>query len=288
MDEQLQIAPPDPQAVVGEQEAGSRSEEVRKKINKLIKAVNTNMFDLAEYLHEVKTKAYHSEWGFTSYSEYAKSLKIKYARAYYLVDIVETMRQVGVSREEYEPVGIAKLRKIVALSKRPGLSAVFDGVPVKDLIKELTLKAAAMEPEEVTAAVEKIQGKVGDDTMEWVNLHVKRITKTNVIKPALELAKQHIGSVGQDDDGNATDATDGAAAEMIFANFLADPNYNSGAKPKETVASKLLAMLEQIKLPAETTIADLKEVLANQVAVAKLAAEQKKDAAETETPIQEA
>jgi hypothetical protein len=258
-----QLGVEEPTTVVGEQEAGSRADEVKRKINKLIKAVNTNMFDLAEYLHEAKTKTYYTDWGFPTYSGYAKSLNIKYTRAYYLVDIVEKMRRAGVSRVEYEPVGMSKLRVIAKLDPE----AEYNGTPVVLLIRELTLKAAGMSVEEVQAEVDTIQGKVGDESMVWFNLHVKKLARENVMKPAIELARKHIGSQGQDEEGNAIDATESAAAEMIFANFLADPNYNSDAKPL-TVADRLLELLNLFSVPVGTTVDELKAILKEQIAKA--------------------
>ena len=258
IEQQLGVEEPTP--VIGEQEAEARSEKVKRAIVKLIKVHNTNMFDLAEYLHEAKSKTYFTEWGYPTYSAYAKSLSLKYARAYYLVDIISKMRAAGVSRTEYEPVGLSKLRVIAKLDPE----SEYQGTPVVLLIRELTLKAPGMSQEEVQAEVDRIQGKVGDDSMVWLNLHLKKIARENVVKPALALAKKHIGSVGQDDGGNALDATDGAAAEMVFANFLADPNFNSEAKPL-TVAERLLELLSQFTVPEGTTVEELKAVLKSQI-----------------------
>jgi hypothetical protein len=263
MSVEQQLGVEEPTTVVGEQEAGSRSDEVKRKINKLIKAVNTNMFDLAEYLHEAKTKNYYTEWGFPTYAAFAKSLKIKYARAYYLVDIVETMRAAGISRAEYEPVGVAKLRIITGLDPK----SEYNGIPGVMAIRELTLKADQMSAEELKAEVEKLQGKVGDDSMVWLNLHVKRLARENVMKPAIALMIKHIGTVGQDDEGNAIDPSEGAASEMIFANFLADPNYNSDVKPK-TVSERLLELLGLFSVPEGTTVEELKAILKEQIAKA--------------------
>jgi hypothetical protein len=246
----------DPQEIVGESEAGERAEQVRRRINKLIKAVNTNTFDLAEYLHEAKKKNYYSKWGFENFSAYAKSLNMKYVRAYYLVDIVETMRTAGVSRAEYEQVGVSKLRLIAKLDPE----AEYKGTPVVMLIRELTLKAANMSQEEVQAEVEKIQGKVGDDSMVWMNMHIKKIARENVCKPAIGLIRKAIGSVGVDEDGNAIDASDGACFEMMCANTLTDPNFNPDAKPK-TIPEQLLSLLESFTVPEDTTVKELIETL---------------------------
>lgn len=246
----------DPQEIVGEAEAGDRASQVRRRINKLIKQVNTNTFDLAEYLHEAKQKNYYTTWGFETYTEYAESLKIKRSRAYYLVDVVETMKRAAVSRPEFEQVGMSKLRIIARLDP----DTEYNGTPVVMLIRELTLKAAQMTEQEVQAEVDKIQGKVGDDSMVWMNLHIKKIARENVCKPALGLIKNVIGSVGVDEEGNAIDASDGAAFEMACANILSDPNFNGDAKPK-TIPEQLLSLLESFTVPKDTTVAELIETL---------------------------
>jgi hypothetical protein len=63
--------------------------------------------------------------------------------------------------------------------------------------------------------------------MVWLNIHLKKLARENCVKPALALAKKHMPeSQTKDDDGNFIDPSDGAALEMICANFLADPNFN--------------------------------------------------------------
>jgi hypothetical protein len=225
-----------PPAIIGEAVAG-RSDAVRRQISKLIKATNTNTFDLAELMHEAKAHTFYTDWGYESFSRWAKSLDIKYSKAYYLVRIIEIMSTSGVPRDAFEPVGLGKLRIISKLDP----SAQFRGVQVAQLIKELTLKAVTMTQEEVQFEVDTILGLTEDEFMVWLNIHVKKLARENVIRPAVALAKKHIGSVNVDDDGNAVDASDGAALEMICANFMADPNYNQETDPTT----------EQVEAPPE-------------------------------------
>lgn len=221
---------PTENVIVGDVEAG-RAVQVRRQINKLIYATNTNTFDLAELLHEVKSKNFFTAWSFESFSKYAKSLDIKYSKSYYLVRIVENMRAAGLAREAYEPVGLGKLRVISRLKPE----TEFKGTPVSLLINQLTLKAIGMSLEEVQHEVDTILGLTEDESMVWLNIHIKKLSRENVVKPALALAKKHIGSVAKDEDGNSVDASDGAALEMICANFLADPNYNQEDVVPESV-----------------------------------------------------
>jgi hypothetical protein len=208
-------------AVVGEVEAG-RAAKVRREINKLIKGVNTSNFDLMDLMHEVKANHYYSP-DFESFSKWAKSLDIKYTKAYYLVKIKELMNGVSLDRPIYEPVGTGKLRVISKLS----LEGEYKGVPMPQVIKELTTKAQDMSLEDVTYAVDTILGLTEDESMVWLNVHLKKLARDNAVKPALALAKKHMPeSQKKDEDGNFIDPGDGAALEMICANFLADPNYN--------------------------------------------------------------
>jgi hypothetical protein len=226
IEEQFGVQTPVP--IVDEAEAG-RASKVKKEIGKLIKMQNSSTFDIAELLHEAKTKNYFREWGFDNFTGYVKSLEMKAVKCYYLVNIVSNMKAAALAREEYEPVGIAKLRSIARLNPE----GEFNGTPMPMVIRELTLKAPQMTAEEVQVEVETIMGKVGDESMVWLNIHLKRLSRENIIKPALELAKKHIGSTSTDADGVAQDATDGRALELICANFLADPNF--ALEPMEQV-----------------------------------------------------
>ena len=212
----------DEQVVVGEAEAG-RAASVKRAIKKLIAVTNTNMFDIAELLYEVKSNKYYAD-DFESFSKYAKSLNFKYSRSYYLVKIIALMKGSAIERAEYEQVGMTKLRDISRLS----LEGEFDGVPMPLVIRELTLKAKDLSSEEVTAAVDKILGLTEDESMVWVNLHVKKSVRDLVILPAIALAIKHMPeSQTTDDEGNHIDPSNGAAIEVIAANFLADPNFNT-------------------------------------------------------------
>ncbi|SRR6266496_59274 len=209
--------------IVGEQEAG-RATTVRRAINKLVAATNSTAFDLAELLYESKAKLYFTGWGFESFSKYAKSLNMKYTRSYYLVRIVENMKAAGLEREQYEPVGMTKLRTISRLKPE----TEFNGTPVSLLIRELTLKAEGMTPEEVQYEVDTIMGMTEDESMVWWNVKIKKLARENVIRPAVEKAKKHIGTnPSPDDEGVFIDASDGRALELIAANFLADPNFDT-------------------------------------------------------------
>ena len=129
------------------------------------------------------------------------------------------------------------------------------------IIRELTLKAPQMTPEEVVFEVETILGLTLDESLVWLNIKLKKLARENCVKPALALAKKHMPeSQTKDAEGNFIDPSDGAALEMICANFLADPNYNPSEPepntnglteidddPVEDIDSQIAALDKQIQ-----------------------------------------
>ena len=226
-------------AIVGEVDAG-RAAKVKREIVKLVKGTNAAAFDLAELLHEVKTKNFYSDWGYESFSKYAKDIDgLKYSKSYYLVAVISLMKAAGLDRAQFEPVGMTKLRIISVLNKV--LEGEFNGVPMPLIVNQLTLKAAQMSAEDVQLEVDTILGLTEDESMVWINTKVKKIARENVIKPALALMKRHMGSIGPDEEGNYSDPSDGAALEMICADILADPNYNVEAEQPTVPAENAAA-----------------------------------------------
>jgi hypothetical protein len=209
-------------SIVGQKVAGE-SAKTRKQLEQLIKKVNSSAFDIAELLHKIKKNGFYE--GFTTFQEYTKTLELKPRKAQYLRRIAEVMDEVDIPREKYEPLGIAKLREITSLNvndtwinpedkSETSMSAFITGFIDKG--KEMSL-------EEVKGHVRTLKGLIGDEAMGWLHLYMKQLAIDNVARPALELAKAQIGSVAKDDEGISKDATDGQAAESIFASFLADP-----------------------------------------------------------------
>ena len=225
-------------AIVGDAEAG-RAASVKRAINKLIHGVNTNTFDLAELLYEMKHNKYYAD-DFESFSKYAKSLDLKYSKSYYLVKIIELAKGAGVERKDYEPVGLTKLRAISKLS----LEGEFHGIPMPLVVNQLLLKAATMDYEQVVEEVNKILGLTEDESMVWLNFSVKKSVRDLVILPAIALAIKHMPeSQTTDDEGNHIDPSKGAAIEVIAANFLADPNFNT-EEAKDTTPPNDIAAFE--------------------------------------------
>lgn len=209
--------PMNPPVIVGEVVAGEAA-KVKKQINEIIAGVNKSTFTLAELLHKVKTNQWYSKWGHETFGQYAKSLDLKVTKSYYLVRIIEAMTLAKVPKEVYEPVGIAKLRVITKLEP----TEEYQGKPGTAYIKAMTETAKEVELDTLKEAVDVLQGKTGDDAVVWLNVAVNKSARDNVIQPAIELAKKNIGTVGQDADGNAKDASDGRCLEIICAAFMSD------------------------------------------------------------------
>lgn len=214
-------------AIVGEQVAGE-SAKVRKSLEKLIQSVNKSTFDIGELLHKIKKNGFYNSWGFNTFQEYVDTLDIKPRKAQYLVRIVDTMEAVGVQRETYEPLGVAKLREISSLDPTATYTnpQTNEETPMKDFIVGFVEKGNDMPLEDLKQHVRTLKGFVGENDIVWLNLCLKRSALDETVRPALELAKNNIGSVGKDSEGMSIDASDGRALEAIAVEYLNDPANN--------------------------------------------------------------
>lgn len=214
------------QVIVGEQIAGEAA-KVRNQLESIIKKVNTSAFDIGELLHIIKKNKYYA--GFNTFSEYIKTLDIKPRKAQYLTKIAQVMDELEIPREKYEPLGTAKMREITSLDT----SATWENpetqetVPIKDFVIGFVEKGSTMSLEEIKSHVKTLKGLVGAEAMGWLNLYMKQSALDNTVRPALELAKMKMGSAGKDDEGISYDYSDGQAAEVIFVEYLNDPNNES-------------------------------------------------------------
>jgi hypothetical protein len=80
-----------------------------------------------------------------------------------------------------------------------------------------------MSLETIKQHVRTLKGLTGENNLVTLHISVKQSALENVIRPALDLAKAQIGSVGKDSEGISYDAGDGRALEVIAINFLNDP-----------------------------------------------------------------
>lgn len=208
----------------GEIETG-RSEQVRKNLEKLLSNMQKNTLDVAELLFEVKQNGYFQKWGHESFKHYLVGLDIKTRKAQYLVRIIDVMAQLGIARSKYEPVGISKLREICSLEPNETYTnpTTQQVTPMSEFITGFIERHNELGLEEIKQHVRTLKGLTGENELVWMNFCMKKSVKDEVVKPALELAKANIGSVGSDDEGNAIDASDGKALEVVAIEYLNDP-----------------------------------------------------------------
>jgi hypothetical protein len=218
-----------PVAIYGDAVAGQSQEDaqVRSQLESLIHTIDKHTFDVAELLYTVQTKGlYQPE--FSTYKEYTRSLKLKDRKAEYLPKIVKVMRAVNIERSVYEPLGIGRLREITSLD--PGATwenpETGEETPMSEFIIGFVEKGEEITFEDLQKHVRTLKGFVGENDVTWLNVCLKRSVMDNTVRPALELAKNHIGSVGKDDDGVSKDASDGAALEVLAVDYLNDPANN--------------------------------------------------------------
>jgi len=237
------------QVIVGEAVAG-RAAAVRRKLMAMVANISTNTFDLAEALYDAKENNYPAAWGFSSVLEYAKQeLGLKKRRAEYLTRIVMVTRAVGLTRAQYEPCGITKLREITRLDPE-GTFWNVDEKRSEDLaehIVSLIVDHDKLNAEQVELEVARLKGQSGKDRRVTRSYSTDITSWENVISPAIELARRMLGSKGRDDEGNAVEYSEGACYEVICAAFNADPNNvedpgDIEAVTEETVAPPAIPM----------------------------------------------
>lgn len=209
--------------VVSSEAVAGESAKARAQLASLIKNIDKQTFDVAELLFDVQVKGLYQP-AFNTYKEFTRSLKIKDRKAEYLPKIVKVMKQVGIERPKYEPLGIARLREITSLDPaetyvNPVTKAE---TPMSVFISEFVEKGDEIEMETLKTHVRTLKGFVGENDFEWLNFYVKRSAATNTIRPALEKIKAIIGSAGKDEDGISKDPSDGAALESAMAVILTD------------------------------------------------------------------
>lgn len=211
--------------IIGEQIAGE-SAKVRKELEGLVKNLNLSTLDVAELLHKVKSKKFYIQYGCNTFREYIQTLDLKISKAHYLARIAEVMEGCKIPRPEYEQIGLSKLRELSTLDHNSTYINPKTGEikPMKEIIPLLVESGKTVSLEAIKEQVRTLKGLTDENELVWLNLCVKAEVRDKVVKPAFDLAKLNIGTVGKDDDGEAIDASDGRALEMICADFLSDPS----------------------------------------------------------------
>lgn len=211
-----------PTAIVGQQVAGQEA-ETRKQLEQLVNTINSSAFDIGILAHTIKKLGLYS--GYTTFQEYAKTLPIKLRKLQYLRRIAEVTETLNIPREQYEPLGIAKLREITSLDLDGQWCHPDSGekTPLKDFVLGFLSKGKDMTLDEIKQHVKTLKGISGENDIVILHLGVTKSALDNTVRPALELAKMQLGSSHKDDEGVSVDHSDGKALEVIAVSFINDP-----------------------------------------------------------------
>ncbi len=218
----------EPPAIYGEAVAGreAKSAALRKRMFMLSTDLTKNTFDLAESFAEAQESRCYIEWGFDTLWDYALlELGIKQRKAQYLARIVKVCRECGVSRKDYEPVGVTKLREITSLD--PGATYYNPDTrthePMVDHIVEMIAEAPENSTIEVEQEVARLKGQTGENAMITRAYKVTVSAWENVIQRCFESIRKRLGSAGRDGTGEAKEYSDGAVIEVLAAEYNSDP-----------------------------------------------------------------
>jgi ribosomal protein S21 len=215
--------------IVGAVESGERA-EVQKALKRLIRQVNENTFDIAELLYKAKEKHLYTE---PTFIEFAVKMGIKKRKAEYLERLARVMALSNVPREEYEPLGIAKLRIITRLNplNKEGAVNMYtnpstqESFPMADYVVGLVEQAKeGATTDTLEKGVRVLLGEVGENDMVWRNFRLPRLVDENTIAPALEKAAINIGTVRTDDEGMAVEVQDWRKLEVVCVEYVNDKN----------------------------------------------------------------
>lgn len=217
--------------LVGAAVAGE-SAKVRGELEALIESVNRSNFDIADLCFKVERNGFYEPY--TTFQEYYKTLNIKARKIQYLTRMAKVMDAVGILRATYEPLGIGKLREITSLDPQGVWKNPETGVetPISEFIIGFVEKGSEITLEDLKIHVRTIKGFVGENDLVWRNLCFTRLVAEMTWDPAIAMAKNHLGSVGKDDEGISKDASDSAAAEVLAVEFMNDPKNH--VLPEET------------------------------------------------------
>jgi hypothetical protein len=212
--------------LVGEAIAGQAA-QTRKRLEDLVTNTNRAAFDIGELAYQVKRNGDYA--GHTTFADYAKTLDIKLQRLRYLSRIAEVFEAVGIPRNRYECLGLAKCRAITSLNPddiwvNPQTS---EQTPVRDFITEFAEQGSDLTLEKIQEHVRVLKGLTGENDITWLNLPFLRSVIDNVINPTVELTRCNIGSVSKDDEGISQDASVSKCIEVWAVEYRNDPANSS-------------------------------------------------------------
>jgi len=189
----------------------ARATVVRTKLVKLSASIEDGFFDICELLAEAQQHDYHHVWGFERFQDWietASGLDMSGRQAFYMIQIANRAKQLGLTRDQLKLIKISKLKQIFSLD--PDQFAA----EIKALIEE----APGLSLDEVTNRVRALKGQ---SEQIFMTIKVERSIK-DTIDRALELAKRNYGSVMLGHD--ATDISTSQCMELLCVSYVQDPN----------------------------------------------------------------
>lgn len=217
----ITIPKPDNTAVV--QEAAN----VLAKIQNIRIGLFENMFTLAELLTEARAKSFHEVWGFTRFGDWVEKgsgLDISARTAYYLIEIWEKSKELGIPRDQLVAARIAKLKEIFSLDL--GKHA--------DEIRKLVQFASEHSLEAVRDSVNTIKAGDGNgiEPYTYITIKIPQSSK-ETIERAFELVRSQYGDVVDPKTGELMQLSAGKCLEYVCEGYIQDPN---NYKEKEEAA----------------------------------------------------
>ena len=142
----------------------------RRRISQALHGASVAFYDMALGLLEAHEQEYHREWGFESFREYVeKELDMKYRTAYYMVEIAQMARNLGIDAERIKQIGWTKMRVITgAISNNPEESEKYlhmaESMSQRDLQNAVRSEILMKEAQESKPAVMRMSLKFEGDS----------------------------------------------------------------------------------------------------------------------------
>jgi hypothetical protein len=245
-------------AAIYETAVAGRSAKLRAHMRELALDLTKNTFDLADAFAAAQESHCYLEWGFESLGEYATlELGIKHRKAQYLARIVRVCREAGVSRKDYEPAGVTKLREITTLD--PGTTYYNQETKTHEPMVEHIVRLIAEAPELSTIEMEEevatLKGMTGDNSMVLRSYKVTKSAWENTFTVFFEAMRKLLGSKGRDGTGAAQEYSDGACLEFGLRDWLNDPNNfleeTDESREQTEVSEEVAEVYRATEVPSE-------------------------------------
>jgi hypothetical protein len=212
-------------------ELAARATIVLAEILKIRDGLFTKMFDLADLLTEAHHSGLHHHWGYSRFEDWVEEgsgLDISARTAFYLINIVEKAKELGIPRESYVGVKISKLKAIFSLDSKKHSEA----------IKLLLATADHQSLEDIQTEVWRIKTDGQGEEYAYITIRIPKSVKEDIVDLAFEEVRRIYGEIEDKETGELKEATPGKCLELICVEFIQD------AHRKESVAAHI---------PQETT-----------------------------------